>query len=150
MKVNGKAYDRLSDPETPVLWILRDELGLLGTKYGCGLGVCGSCTIHLEGKPFRACITSAAQIGDQDVTTIEGLAQDENLHAVQQAWIDEEVAQCGYCQAGQIMAAVALLKATPRPTDAQIDEAMRDIICRCGTYTRIRRAIHRAARAGRR
>ena len=150
MKVNGKAYERSSDSDTPVLWVLRDELGLLGTKYGCGLGVCGSCTIHVDGKPARACITPAAQIGDHDVTTIEGLAGDESLHAVQQAWIDEEVAQCGYCQAGQIMAAVALLKVTPRPTDAQIDEAMRDIICRCGTYTRIRRAIHRAAREGRR
>lgn len=149
LKVNGKTHQFDAESEMPLLWVLRDELGLAGTKYGCGLGVCGSCTVHIGGEAVRSCMTPASEAGDVEVTTIEGLATDE-LHPVQQAWIDEDVAQCGFCQAGQIMAAAALLRRNPRPTDAEIDEAMREIICRCGTYERIRRAIHLAARAAQR
>lgn len=145
LKVNGKTHRIDADRETPLLWILRDALGLPGTKYGCGLGVCGTCTVHLGGEAVRSCTTPASEAGDVEVTTIEGLATEDELHPVQQAWIDEDVAQCGFCQAGQIMAAAALLRRNPRPTDAEIDEAMREIICRCGTYERIRRAIHLAA-----
>lgn len=147
LRVNGQRREVEIDAEIPLLWVLRDQLRLLGTKYGCGLGVCGSCTVHVGGEATRSCITAAADVRDDEIITIEGLAGDE-LHPVQQAWLDEEVAQCGFCQAGQIMAAAALLIRTPHPTDAQIDEVMREIICRCGTYERIRRAIHLAAAGG--
>jgi len=130
----------------PLLWVIREKAGLTGTKFGCGLGLCGSCTVHLNGEPIRACITPVANVADQAITTIEGITGSDNArHAVQQAWIDENVPQCGYCQSGQIMSAVALLAANPHPTDADIDAAMTGNICRCGTYPRIRRGIHRAA-----
>jgi aerobic-type carbon monoxide dehydrogenase small subunit (CoxS/CutS family) len=131
-------------PDTPLLWVLRDSLGLTGTKYGCGMALCGACTVHLDGEPVRSCVTPLGAVGGKAVTTIEGLARDAG-HPVQKAWIAEEVAQCGYCQGGQIMSAAALLARTPRPTDADIDQAMASNLCRCGTYQRIRRAIHRAA-----
>ncbi len=144
LTVNGKPYSVEAAPDTPLLWVLRDHLHLTGTKFGCGLGVCGSCTVHLDGEPTRSCQTPVSQVGDKKVTTIEGLAAGK----VQQAWIAEQVPQCGYCQSGQIMTAAALLAKTPKPTDAQIDEAMSPILCRCGTYQRIRAAIHRAAQGG--
>ena len=147
-KVNGteQSLEGL-DPSTPLLWVLRDALGLVGTKYGCGIAQCGACTVHLNGQPIRACVTPVSAVEGQAITTIEGLAADK-LHPLQQAWIDYDVAQCGYCQAGPIMAAVALLKDKPAPTDADIDQAMSGNICRCGTYTRIRQAIHAAAKGG--
>jgi isoquinoline 1-oxidoreductase subunit alpha len=136
---------RVSLPaDTPLLWVLRDALGLTGSKYGCGAGLCGACTVHLDGKPIRSCVTPVSAVGHKPVITIEGLSPD-GKHPVQRAWIAEDVAQCGYCQAGQIMAAAALLRATPRPTDAQIDVALSGNLCRCGTYQRIRAAVHRAA-----
>ncbi len=144
LTVNGKSYSVDVAPDTPLLWVLRDHLGLTGTKFGCGMGVCGSCTVHLDGEATRSCQTAISEVGDKKVTTIEGLAA---AH-VQQAWIAEQVPQCGYCQSGQIMTAVALLAKTPKPTDAQIDDAMSPILCRCGTYQRIRAAIHRAAAGG--
>ena len=144
LRVNG-ARRRVTLPaDTPLLWALRDALGLTGTKYGCGAGLCGACTVLLDGHPIRSCTTPVSAVGEKQVTTIEGLSPD-GRHPVQRAWIAEDVAQCGYCQAGQIMAAAALLRATPRPTDAQIDEALSGNLCRCGTYQRIRSAIHRAA-----
>ncbi len=147
-KVNGTEQSLEGiDPSTPLLWVLRDTLGLVGTKYGCGIAQCGACTVHLNGQPIRACVTPISAIEGQAITTIEGLATDK-LNAVQQAWIDYDVAQCGYCQAGQIMTAVALLKDKPAPTDADIDQAMSGNICRCGTYVRIRQAIHAAAKGG--
>lgn len=146
LNVNGEVRTVQSAPDVPLLWVLRDELGLLGTKYGCGLGICGSCTVDVAGTATRSCVTRVAEIGDAAITTIEGLATDGGLHPVQRAWIEEEVAQCGFCQAGQIMSVVTLLRETPRPSDRQIDDAMRDVICRCGTYERIRRAIHRVSR----
>jgi len=149
LKVNGRRYQLEVDAEIPLLWVLRDRLGLLGTKYGCGVGACGACTVHVDGRAERSCVTTAAALGGREITTIEGLSA-EALHPVQRAWLDEDVPQCGFCQTGQIMAAAALLERTPRPTDDQIDAAMRDQLCRCGTYERIRRAIHRAAKAGRR
>ena len=142
--VNGRAYDVNSPPDTPLLWVLRDELGLTGTKYGCGIAQCGACTVQVDGKPVKSCITPTGSVKGA-VTTIEGLAT--NLkHPVQQAWLIEDVPQCGYCQSGQIMAAAALLKETPNPTDADIDAKLTNI-CRCGTYPRIRKAVHRAAAA---
>ena len=142
--VNGSRR-RVSLPaDTPLLWALRDALGLTGTKYGCGAGLCGACTVHLDGQPIRSCVTPVSAVGDKAVITIEGLSPDGN-HPVQRAWVAEDVAQCGYCQAGQIMAAAALLRAKPRPTDAQIDDALSGNLCRCGTYQRIRAAVHRAA-----
>jgi len=145
--VNGEEHRRDDiEPDTPLLWVLRDHLGLVGTKYGCGIGACGACTVHLNGEPVRACSITAAQVAEQRVTTIEGLAPESGLHVLQQAWIDEDVAQCGYCQAGQLMAAAALLARTPKPSDADIDRAMAGNLCRCGTYVRIRKAIHAAAR----
>jgi len=145
--VNGKPYDRDDvAPDTPLLWVLRDHLSLVGTKYGCGIGACGACTVHIDGRPVRSCSVLAAQVAGKAITTIEGLASGDALHAVQQAWIEEDVAQCGYCQAGQIMSAVALLAKTPQPSDAEIDAAMAGNLCRCGTYLRIRKAIHVAAR----
>lgn len=143
LTVNGKSYSADVAPDTPLLWVLRDHLGLTGTKFGCGMGLCGSCTVHLNGEAARSCQTAISEVGDKKVTTIEGLAG-----PVQQAWIAEQVPQCGYCQSGQIMAAAALLAKTPKPSDAQIDDAMSPILCRCGTYQRIRAAIHRAAAGG--
>jgi isoquinoline 1-oxidoreductase subunit alpha len=131
-------------PDTPLLWVLRESLGLTGTKYGCGKALCGACTVHLDGEPVRSCVTPIATVGAKQVTTIEGLSPDSS-HPVQKAWVAEEVAQCGYCQPGQIMSAAALLAKTPAPTDADIDAAMAGNLCRCGTYQRIRRAVHRAA-----
>lgn len=147
LRVNGQTHQVDVEPDTPLLWVLRDALGLTGTKYGCGVGQCGSCTVHIEGAAVRSCRTEVSQVGNRDVTTIEGLGASA-LHAVQKAWIAEEAVQCGYCQSGQVMAAAALIAATPKPTDRDIDRAMNGIICRCGGYERIRRAIHRAAREG--
>jgi len=143
-QVNGKSQSVDIDPDTPLLWVLRDNLNLTGTKYGCGIGQCGACTVHLEGNPTRSCQIAISDVAGKNITTIEGLSPDRS-HAIQLAWIAEQVPQCGYCQSGQVMAAAALLAKTPQPTDAQIDRAMSGNICRCGTYQRIRRAIHRAA-----
>ncbi|HWP34097.1 MAG TPA: (2Fe-2S)-binding protein [Thermodesulfobacteriota bacterium] len=144
--VNGRRHTVDVPPDTPLLWVIRETIGLTGTKFGCGIAQCGACTVHLDGQPIRSCVTPVSAAAGKRVTTIEGLAADGRLHPVQQAWIAEEVPQCGYCQSGQIMSAVALLARTPSPTDADIDEAMAGNICRCGTYQRIRAAIHRAAR----
>jgi isoquinoline 1-oxidoreductase subunit alpha len=143
LNVNGKAVEADVDPQTPLLWVLRDTLGMTGTKYGCGVALCGACTVHLNGQPVRSCMTPVGDVGDQPVTTIEGLSADRS-HPVQQAWLELDVPQCGYCQSGQIMSAVALLAQTPSPSDEQISTAMAGNICRCGTYPRIRAAIHRA------
>jgi aerobic-type carbon monoxide dehydrogenase small subunit (CoxS/CutS family) len=144
LNVNGKSIEVDVDPETPLLWVLRDTLGLTGTKYGCGMALCGACTVHLGGEPIRSCVTPVSAVGDQPITTIEGLSTNRS-HPVQQAWIELDVPQCGYCQSGQIMSASALLAKTPKPSDADIDAAMSGNLCRCGTYQRIRAAIHRAA-----
>jgi aerobic-type carbon monoxide dehydrogenase small subunit (CoxS/CutS family) len=145
--LNGKAQ-RVDVPAAmPLLWVLRDTLGLTGTKYGCGISQCGACTVHVNGEPVRSCVTPISKVAGQRVTTIEGLAPDRS-HPVQQAWMAEDVPQCGYCQSGQIMEVAALLRKTPKPTDAQIDTAMNGHICRCATYNSIRRAIHRAAGNG--
>ena len=144
--LNGKSLSVDVSPDMPLLWVLRDTLNMTGTKFGCGMALCGACTVHINGEATRSCITSVSSVAGKKVTTIEGLATDENdLHPVQQAWMDEDVPQCGYCQSGQIMSAVALLSKKPKPTDADIDDAMSGNICRCGTYQRIRKAIHRAA-----
>jgi aerobic-type carbon monoxide dehydrogenase small subunit (CoxS/CutS family) len=145
--LNGAPVSIDADDDDALLWILRDRLGFTGTKYGCGIGLCGACTGHVDGAPKRLCVTPMSEVTGHDVTTIEGLALGDVLHPVQQAWIDEDVAQCGYCQAGQIMTAVALLARNPNPSDADIDEAMGGVVCRCGTYFRIRRAIKQAAAA---
>ena len=147
LTVNGRRQQVDVEPDTPLLWVLRDALGLTGTKYGCGAGQCGACTVHLGGQPVRACATPVSAVGARPVTTIEGLSADAT-HRVQNAWVAEAVPQCGYCQSGQVMAAAALLAANAAPTDADIDRAMAGNVCRCGTYDRIRRAIHRAAREG--
>jgi len=144
LTVNGKDHDIEADPDTPLLWILRDVVGLVGTKYGCGIAQCGACTVHLDGQPIRSCSYRLGDINGE-ITTIEGLSSDQGLHAVQEAWINEQVTQCGYCQSGQIMSAVALLSAIPQPTDEDIDRAMSGNLCRCGTYPKIRSAIHAAA-----
>jgi aerobic-type carbon monoxide dehydrogenase small subunit (CoxS/CutS family) len=144
LKVNGRVHTVEAQPEMPLLWALRDLIGLTGTKYGCGIAQCGSCTVHLDGQAVRSCVTPVSGVGSREVTTIEGLSSDGS-HPVQRAWIAEEVPQCGYCQSGQLMSAAALLRANPRPTDRDIDGAMAGNLCRCGTYDRIRRAIHRAA-----
>ena len=144
LSVNGKSIEVDVEPDTPLLWVLRDTIGLTGTKYGCGMSLCGACTVHLDGEPTRSCVTPVSTIGAKKITTIEGLSTDRS-HPVQKAWIENDVPQCGYCQSGQIMSAVALLEKTPKPTDADIDAAMSGNICRCGTYQRIRAAIHRAA-----
>lgn len=142
--LNGKAATVDVVSQMPLLWVLRDTLGLTGTKFGCGMALCGACTVLLNGQPVRSCVTPIASVQGKSVTTIEGLAE-QRAHTVQQAWIEEDVPQCGYCQSGQIMTAVALLSKAGNPTDQDIDEAMRGNICRCGTYDGIRRAIHRAA-----
>jgi isoquinoline 1-oxidoreductase alpha subunit len=147
LRVNGTTRTVEADPAMPLLWALRDLLGITGTKYGCGIGACGACTVHLDGQAVRSCITAIGDVGDQQVTTIEGLSPD-GTHPLQRAWIANNVPQCGYCQVGQIMQAAALLQTTPKPTDQQITDAMSGNICRCGTYQRIRAAIKQAAELG--
>jgi len=144
--INGKSHDVDVDPTTPLLWVLREQLGLTGTKYGCGIAQCGSCTVHLDGEAVRACVTPVSSVQGRKVTTIEGLSPKGRLGRVQQAWLDHDVPQCGYCQSGMIMAAAALLAKKPHPTDADIDDAMTNI-CRCGTFQQVREAIHAAAKA---
>lgn len=146
LNVNGKAVDYTADPETPLLWVLREQLGLTGTKYACGIAQCGSCTVHIDGAPVRSCSVPVNAVGTQKVVTIEALAENGMLNKIQKAWVELDVPQCGYCQSGMVMAATALLAAKPNPTDADIDEAMTNI-CRCGTYQQVRAAIHAAAKA---
>jgi isoquinoline 1-oxidoreductase alpha subunit len=146
LSVNGKSYEVDVEPDTPLLWVLRDTIGLTGTKYGCGIAQCGACTVHLDGVATRSCQVPISTVGSRPVTTIEALAKNDKLHPVQQAWLDLDVPQCGYCQSGMIMAVAALLKQNPKPTDADIDAALTNI-CRCGTYQRIRAAIHAVANA---
>ena len=146
LTVNGKAQQVDVDPSTPLLWVLREELGLTGTKYGCGIAQCGACTVHIDGVAQRACVMPVSAVAGKRITTIEGLASGKTLHKVQQAWIAHEVPQCGYCQTGMIMAAAALLREKPKPTDADIDAAITNI-CRCGTFQEVRAAIHAAAKA---
>ena len=145
INVNGTPHSVDVDGDTPLLWVLRDLLGMTGTKFGCGLALCGACTVHVDGAATRSCITTIDSIGNSAITTIEAVGQTPQGKALQQAWLDLEVVQCGYCQSGQIMSAAALLKDTPKPSDADIDAAMSGNVCRCGTYQRIRAAIHRAA-----
>lgn len=146
LKINGEVHEFEIDPSTPILWAIRENAGLTGTKFGCGIAQCGACTVHLNGTPIRSCVTPIQAADGQEVTTIEGIGQRQaGLHALQQAWIDEQVPQCGYCQSGQLMSAVALLERISDPTDADIDHAMSGNVCRCGTYGRIRRGIKRAA-----
>lgn len=144
IKVNGESRTVDVSPDTPMLWVLRDELGLVGTKFGCGAGACGACTIHIDGAAMRSCQTPISQMNGEEVTTIEGLSE-KGTHPVQQAWLEHDVPQCGYCQAGQIMTAASLLDNSPNPSDAEIDAAMSGNICRCGTYTRIHAAVKTAA-----
>jgi isoquinoline 1-oxidoreductase alpha subunit len=145
LNVNGRNYELDVDPETPLLWVLRDTIGLNGTKYGCGIAQCGACTVHVDGVPARSCSVPVGSVGRRQITTIEGLSKNGALHKVQKAWIEHDVPQCGYCQSGMIMAVAALLKEKPRPSDADIDASITNI-CRCGTYQRVRAAIHAAAR----
>ena len=145
LTVNGIDHQLEVAPDTPLLWVLREQLGLTGTKFGCGIAQCGACTVHLGGTPVRSCSLPVGGAAGQSITTIEGLGQSDDPHPLQTAWIAEQVPQCGYCQSGQIMSAAALLRDNPAPSDADIDAAMAGNVCRCGTYTRIRRAIHRAA-----
>jgi isoquinoline 1-oxidoreductase alpha subunit len=145
LKVNGQDRDCEAPGDTPLLWVLRDLLGMTGTKFGCGIAQCGACTVHIDGNPVRSCMLRVGSIGDRAITTIEGVGATEAGAKVQKAWLDLEVIQCGYCQSGQIMSAAALIAATPQPSDADIDAAMAGNICRCGTYVRIREAIKRAA-----
>lgn len=147
LTVNGRTHKVNVEPDTPLLWVLRDMLGLTGTKYGCGIAQCGACIVHVGGKAVPSCVTPVSTIGARAITTIEGLSPDAT-HRVQKAWIAEEVPQCGYCQSGQVMSAAALLSTNPSPSDADIDRAMTGNVCRCGTYDRVRRAVHRAAREG--
>lgn len=148
LKINGVPYQLDVDPSTPLLWAIREQAGLTGTKFGCGIAQCGACTMHLNGVPIRSCVTPVKAAAGQEITTIEGIAGPEGtLHPVQQAWISEQVPQCGYCQSGQIMSAVALLSKNNSPTDSDIDNAMSGVICRCGTYNRIRKGIKTAALA---
>jgi isoquinoline 1-oxidoreductase alpha subunit len=144
LRVNGKTYEVDAEPGTPLLWVLRDSIGLTGTKYGCGIALCGACTVHIDGRPTRSCVMPVSSVLSSNITTIEGLAPDSQ-HPVQRAWIEEDVPQCGYCQSGQIMAAAALLAKNPTPSDSDIDREMTNI-CRCGTYRRLRMAIHKAAK----
>ena len=148
LRVNGASHSVDVESETPLLWVLRDSIGLTGTKYGCGIAQCGACTVHIDGERAFSCITPVSAVQGGEVTTIEGLS-DDNTHPLQIAWIEEDVPQCGYCQPGQIMAAAALLKDRPNPSEVDIDDAMSGNICRCGTYARIRKAIRRAARIAR-
>jgi isoquinoline 1-oxidoreductase alpha subunit len=148
LRVNGTEHEVDAPSDMPLLWVLRDLLGMTGTKYGCGIAECGACLVHVDGRPRRACRTTAASVAGRSITTIEGLSRD-GRHPVQRAWAELDVVQCGYCQSGQIMAAAALIAANPRPTDADIDTAMEGQICRCGTYPRIRAAVHRAAELSR-
>jgi isoquinoline 1-oxidoreductase alpha subunit len=146
--INGETHELEVDPATPLLWVIREQAGLMGTKFGCGIAQCGACTVHVDGAPIRSCVTPVRSVADRQITTIEGVTPaDADLHPVQQAWIDEQVPQCGYCQSGQIMAAVALLESNPTPSDEDIDAAMSGNICRCGTYPRIRKGIKSAALA---
>jgi isoquinoline 1-oxidoreductase subunit alpha len=145
LNVNGRVHDVAAPDDMPLLWVLRDLLGLTGTKYGCGMAQCGACTVHLDGVAVRACVLPVAAVKNRAVTTIEGLSAGPALHPVQRAWIEADVVQCGYCQPGQIMAAAALLRAVPKPTDGDIDGALSASLCRCGTYQRIREAVHLAA-----
>jgi len=145
LKINGKTLDVQAEPDTPLLWVLRGELRMNGTKFGCGMALCGACTVHLDGEPARSCVTPISAVGARDITTIEGLKGAE-ADALKAAWVDLDVVQCGYCQSGQLMSACALLRKTPRPSDTDIDQAMSGNLCRCGTYPRIRAAIHQAAR----
>jgi isoquinoline 1-oxidoreductase alpha subunit len=147
IKVNGSAHTVDVDGDTPLLWVLRDVLGMTGTKFGCGMALCGACTVHIDGAPTRSCVTSVDSVGTSEVTTIEAIGATPAGAKIQKAWLDLEVVQCGYCQSGQIMSASALLADKPRPTDADIDDAMSGNICRCGTYVRIREAIKQAAQA---
>ncbi len=145
-KVNGREHTvKDLDPSVPLLWVLRDSLGLVGAKFGCGLGMCGACTVHLNGQPVRSCLVPAQSVGEQPITTIEGLAKDGQLHPLQEAWIEHDVAQCGYCQTGQIMSAAALLEENSKPSAQDIEAAMAGNLCRCGTYNRIREAVQAAA-----
>lgn len=144
ISVNGRFFETEVAPDTPVLWVLRDALELTGTKFSCGKGLCGACTVLVDGNAIRSCVTPISAVADQHITTIEGLSENGD-HPLQQAWLDNNVPQCGFCQTGQIMSAASLLKATPKPSDDQIDNAMRGNICRCGTYPRIKKAIHEAA-----
>jgi isoquinoline 1-oxidoreductase alpha subunit len=146
LTVNNKSYNVDADPNTPLLWAIREQIGLTGTKYGCGIAACGACTVHVDGAPMRSCVVPISAVAGKKITTIEGLATGKTLHKVQKAWIDHEVPQCGYCQSGMIMAAAALLKEKPKPTDADIDAAITNI-CRCGTFQQVREAIHAAAKA---
>ena len=146
LNINGRTHQVDVDPDTPLLWVLRDTIGLTGTKYGCGIAQCGACTVHVDGIAMRSCSVPLSLVAGRQITTIEGLAPDGVLHKVQQAWLDHEVPQCGYCQAGMIMAVAALLRDTPQPTDADIDATITNI-CRCGTFQQVREAIHAAARA---
>ncbi len=148
VQINGKKHQLDVEPDMPILWVLRDVLGLTGTKYGCGQALCGACTVHLDGRVVRACVTPVSRAAGKSVTTIEGLTA-KGDHPLQKAWVDLKVPQCGFCQSGQIMTAAALLKKKPRPTDAEIDQSMAGNLCRCGTYTRIRAAIKRASEEGR-
>ncbi|WP_440225226.1 (2Fe-2S)-binding protein [Dokdonella sp. MW10] len=145
LEVNGRPHEVDAPDDMPLLWVLRDLLGMTGTKFGCGMAQCGACTVHVDGQPMRSCVTPASAVAGKPITTIEGLAPEGGLHAVQRAWIELDVVQCGYCQSGQVLAAAALIKAKPKPTDEDIDAAMAGNICRCGTYQRIRAAVHRAA-----
>ncbi|MGB1017184.1 MAG: (2Fe-2S)-binding protein [Nannocystaceae bacterium] len=145
LKVNGKQRDVDVPKDVPLLWVLREELGLTGTKFGCGRAFCGACTVHVDGAARRSCVVAVGDVVGHDITTIEGLGDEASLHPLQEAWIEHSVPQCGYCQPGQLMAAAALVRKNPRPTDAQIDAVMSGSICRCGTYPRIRKAIHAAA-----
>lgn len=145
LKINGETHSIEADSDTPLLWVLRDQIGLVGAKYGCGIGQCGSCTVHVNGNPLRSCMLQVSQLQGMDIVTIEGLSK-EGDHPVQKAWLEHDVPQCGYCQTGQIMAAAALLKNNPNPTDEDIDAAMEGNICRCGTYVRIKQAIKTASK----
>ncbi len=147
--LNGRPCTLDVEPDTPLLWVLRDTLGLTGTKFGCGMALCGACTVHLDGKAVRSCILPVVAVAGRAITTIEGLARADAPHPLQRAWVEENVPQCGYCQSGQIMSAAALLTVTPAPTDEQIQGAMAGNLCRCGTYQRVKRAIRRVAPAGR-
>ena len=150
LNINGETHELDVEPTTPLLWVIREQVGLIGTKFGCGISLCGACTVHVNGVPVRSCVTPVQAVTDQEITTIEGIAASEpGLHAVQQAWIDEQVPQCGYCQSVQIMAAVALLNNNPSPSDADIDANITNI-CRCGTFNRVRRGIHLAAEINKR